>query len=138
MEVEISRMPCVAGLPALQAARDEVKTSRVGTPAALHRGATGSALSRNDHALDDGDLPHALDWPCDAVPAHRRSARAVRESGRSGRRRAHPHIIRARGSYGYRRVTALVNETFGTGYNRKRVRRVMELNAWNLPRPGRR
>lgn len=47
-------------------------------------------------------------------------------------------IIRTRGAYGYRRVTALVNETFGTGYNRKRIRRVMELNAWNLPRPSRR
>ena len=47
-------------------------------------------------------------------------------------------VIRQRGSYGYRRVTALVNETFGTSYNRKRVRRVMELNAWNLPRPNRR
>jgi len=47
-------------------------------------------------------------------------------------------VIRERGSYGYRRVTAMVNHTFGTGYNRKRIRRVMELNAWNLPRPGRR
>lgn len=32
----------------------------------------------------------------------------------------------------------MVNRTFGTSYNRKRIRRVMELNAWNLPRPGRR
>ena len=48
-------------------------------------------------------------------------------------------VIRERGSYGYRRVTAMVNYTFGTRYNRKRIRRrirrVMELNAWNLPRP---
>jgi putative transposase len=47
-------------------------------------------------------------------------------------------IIRERGSYGYRRVTAMVNRAFDTGYNRKRIRRVMEINEWNLPRPGRR
>lgn len=47
-------------------------------------------------------------------------------------------IIRQRGSYGYRRVTALVNRAFDTGYNRKRIRRIMEMNEWNLPRPGRR
>lgn len=33
-------------------------------------------------------------------------------------------IVRERGSYGYRPVTALVNETFGTGYNRKRIRSI--------------
>jgi len=47
-------------------------------------------------------------------------------------------IIRQRGSYGYRRVTAMVNRAFDTTYNRKRIRRVMEINEWNLPRPGRR
>lgn len=47
-------------------------------------------------------------------------------------------IIRQRGSYGYRRVTALVKRAFDTAYNRKRIRRVMEINEWNLPRPGRR
>lgn len=47
-------------------------------------------------------------------------------------------IIRERGSYGYRRVTVMVNRAFDTGYNRKRIRRVMEMNDWNLPRPGRR
>ncbi len=47
-------------------------------------------------------------------------------------------VIRQRGAYGYRRVTAMVNRTFDTAYNRKRIRRVMEINAWNLPRPGRR
>lgn len=47
-------------------------------------------------------------------------------------------VIRQRGSYGYRRVTAMVNRTFDTAYNRKRIRRVMEINAWNLPRSGRR
>ena len=47
-------------------------------------------------------------------------------------------IIRQRGAYGYRRVTALVNRMYGTTYNRKRIRRLMEINAWNLPRPNRR
>jgi transposase InsO family protein len=47
-------------------------------------------------------------------------------------------IIRQRGAYGYRRVTALVNRTYGTTYNGKRIRRLMEINAWNLPRTSRR
>lgn len=47
-------------------------------------------------------------------------------------------IIRQRGAYGYRRVTALVNRTYGTTYNRKRIRRLMEIHAWNLPRVSRR
>lgn len=47
-------------------------------------------------------------------------------------------IMRQRGTYGYRRVTALVNRTYGTTYNRKRIRRLMEINAWNLPRASRR
>ena len=42
-------------------------------------------------------------------------------------------VIRDRATYGYRRVTALVNGACGTAYNRKRVRRVMELNGWTLP-----
>lgn len=32
-------------------------------------------------------------------------------------------------SDGYRRVTALVNRSFGTDYNRQRIRRVMNLTA---------
>jgi putative transposase len=42
-------------------------------------------------------------------------------------------VVRERASYGYRRVTAVVNRAFGTTYNRKRIRRVMALNAWTLP-----
>ena len=42
-------------------------------------------------------------------------------------------IIGTRASYGYRRVTALVNTRFGTRYNRKRIRRVMALWGWTLP-----
>ncbi len=47
-------------------------------------------------------------------------------------------IIRTRASYGARRVQALVNREFATGYNLKRIRRVMELHGWTLPRAARR
>jgi putative transposase len=47
-------------------------------------------------------------------------------------------VIRTRATYGARRVRALVNRAFDTGYNLKRVRRVMELNGWKLPRNARR
>jgi putative transposase len=47
-------------------------------------------------------------------------------------------IIRTRAAYGARRVRALVNREFATGYNVKRIRRVMELNGWKLPRAARR
>ena len=42
-------------------------------------------------------------------------------------------VLRERATYGYRRATALVNRHFATAYNRKRVRRVMELAGWTLP-----
>ncbi len=47
-------------------------------------------------------------------------------------------IVRERGSYGHKRVTALVNRQFGTRYNRKRIRRVMALCALTLPPRARR
>jgi putative transposase len=47
-------------------------------------------------------------------------------------------VIRTRASYGARRVRALVNREFETGYNLKRIQRVMELNGWTLPRATRR
>jgi putative transposase len=47
-------------------------------------------------------------------------------------------IIRTRSAYGARRVRALVNREFATAYNLKRIRRVMELHGWNLPRAARR
>jgi putative transposase len=47
-------------------------------------------------------------------------------------------VIRTRASYGARRVWALVNREFATGYNLKRIQRVMELNGWKLPRATRR
>lgn len=42
-------------------------------------------------------------------------------------------VIRDRASYGHRRVTALVNHDFGTGYNKKRIRRVMKMHDLQLP-----
>jgi putative transposase len=47
-------------------------------------------------------------------------------------------VMRTRASYGARRVRALVNRDFGTGYNLKRIQRVMDLNGWTLPRATRR
>lgn len=47
-------------------------------------------------------------------------------------------VIRTRASYGARRVRALVNREFATGYNRKRIQRLMDLNGWKLPRATRR
>ena len=47
-------------------------------------------------------------------------------------------MIRTRATYGARRVRALVNRAFGMAYNLKRIRRVMELNGWKLPRSARR
>jgi len=44
-------------------------------------------------------------------------------------------IVRERASYGYRRITAVVNRCLGTHYNRKRIRRVMAIEQWTLPRP---
>jgi len=46
-------------------------------------------------------------------------------------------VTRKRASYGHRRVTVLVNRACQTGYNRKRIRRVMRMNGLQLP-PNRR
>jgi putative transposase len=48
-------------------------------------------------------------------------------------------VTNSRATYGYRRVWAIVNRTFRTGYNRKRIRRVMQLHGLMLaPRVHRR
>ena len=47
-------------------------------------------------------------------------------------------VVRTRATYGARRVHALVNRTFDTSYNRKRIRRVMEIAGWTLPKNARR
>jgi putative transposase len=41
-------------------------------------------------------------------------------------------VTNSRATYGYRRVWAMVNRTFRTGYNRKRIRRVMQLHGLML------
>ena len=47
-------------------------------------------------------------------------------------------MLRERGSYGYRRARWIVNRAFGTGYNRKRIQRVMRIYGLALPVRGRR
>ena len=48
-------------------------------------------------------------------------------------------VTSSRATYGYRRVWAMVNRTFRGGYNRKRIRRVMQLHGLMLaPRVHRR
>ena len=47
-------------------------------------------------------------------------------------------VLRERGSYGYRRAHWIVNRQFHTGYNRKRIQRVMRLYGLALPVRGRR
>jgi len=47
-------------------------------------------------------------------------------------------VLRERGSYGYRRAHWIVNRQFQTGYNRKRIQRVMRLYGLALPVRGRR
>ena len=42
-------------------------------------------------------------------------------------------VTNSRATYGYRRVWAMVNRTFRAGYNRKRIRRVMQLHGLMLP-----
>jgi transposase InsO family protein len=47
-------------------------------------------------------------------------------------------VIGTRASYGARRVRAIVNRDFGTGYNLKRIARLMDMKGWKLPRSMRR
>ena len=47
-------------------------------------------------------------------------------------------VVRTRATYGSRRVRTLVNRMFETSYNRKRIRRVMEIAGGTLPRNARR
>jgi transposase InsO family protein len=42
-------------------------------------------------------------------------------------------ILRTRGTYGHKRLTALVNQTYHTRYNRKRIRRVLRMLGLALP-----
>ena len=71
---------------------------------------------------------------CQALRMARRTAYYVARARADGRyhRTADPIVLEqiravtnSRATYGYRRVWAMVNRTFRTGYNRKRIRRVM-------------
>ena len=66
-----------------------------------------------------------------------RPARYVRADDRMVTAQIHT-VIRTRASYGARRVRALVNREFATGYNLKRIQRLMDVNGWKLPRATRR
>jgi transposase InsO family protein len=85
---------------------------------------------------------------CQALRVARRTAYYVARARADGRyhRSADPTILEqiravtnSRATYGYRRVWAMMNRTFRTGYNRKRIRRVMQLHGLMLaPRVHRR
>ena len=85
---------------------------------------------------------------CRALRMARRTAYYVARARADGRyhRTADPIVLEqiravtnSRATYGYRRVWAMVNRTFRTGYNRKRIRRVMQLHGLMLaPRVHRR
>src|SRR5215468_1825207 len=85
---------------------------------------------------------------CQVLRMARRTAYYVARARADGRyhRATDPKVfeqIRAvtnsRATYGYRRVWAMVNRTFRTSYNRKRIRRVMQLHGLMLaPRVHRR
>ncbi len=85
---------------------------------------------------------------CQVLRLARRTAYYVRRARLDGRyhRRTDPAVLEqiravanSRATYGYRRVWGMVNRTFRTGYNRKRIRRVMQLHGLMLaPRVPRR
>jgi transposase InsO family protein len=79
---------------------------------------------------------------CHTLGMSRRTAYYVRRERPPGRdQRAEDAVVlqqihavtNSRATYGYRRVWAMVNRTFRTGYNRKRIRRVMQLHGLMLP-----
>ena len=78
---------------------------------------------------------------CEVLGLARRTAYYVaRARPASGYHRAADGIVlqqiravtNSRATYGYRRVWAMVNRTFRTGYNRKRIRRVMQRHGLML------
>jgi putative transposase len=85
---------------------------------------------------------------CHVLRMARRTAYYVARARPGGRyhRTADPTVLEqiravtnSRATYGYRRVWAMVNRTFRAGYNRKRIRRVMQLHGLMLaPRVHRR
>ncbi|HKW94842.1 MAG TPA: DDE-type integrase/transposase/recombinase [Methylomirabilota bacterium] len=85
---------------------------------------------------------------CQVLRLARRTAYYVTRASPDGRyhRTTEPVVLEqiravtnSRATYGYRRVWAMVNRTFRTGYNRKRIRRIMQLHGLMLaPRVHRR
>jgi transposase InsO family protein len=85
---------------------------------------------------------HAMTAVCEVLGLARRTAYYVARARPGGRqhRVADATVLQqiravtnSRATYGYRRVWAMVNRTFRTGYNRKRIRRVMQLHGLMLP-----
>ena len=79
---------------------------------------------------------------CQTLGMSRRTGYYVRRERPTGRyQRADDAVVlqqihavtNSRATYGYRRVWAMVNRTFRTGYNRKRIRRVMQVHGLMLP-----
>jgi putative transposase len=91
---------------------------------------------------------HPMTVVCQTLAIARRTAYYVARARRGGRyhRGGDDQVLQqiravtnSRATYGYRRVWAMVNRTFRTGYNRKRIRRVMPLHGLMLaPRVHRR
>ena len=91
---------------------------------------------------------HSLSGICAVLGIARRTAYYVGRARPGGRyrRAADATVLQqiravtsSRATYGYRRVWAMVNRTFRVGYNRKRVRRVMQIHGLMLaPRVHRR
>lgn len=81
---------------------------------------------------------HSMSAICSVLGIARRTAYYVVRARAGGRHhRAHDDTVlqqiravtNSRATHGYRRVWAMVNRTFRTGYNRKRIRRVMQLHG---------
>jgi putative transposase len=91
---------------------------------------------------------HAMTMICGVLGLARRTAYYVARARPGGRYHRQDDgrvlqqiraVTNSRATYGYRRVWAMVNRTFRTRYNRKRIRRVMQLHGLMLaPRVHRR
>jgi len=85
---------------------------------------TGRPLARIARVLGIGRATAYRDRGPRASRYHRRDDALVYQQLKSA--------LRERGSYGYRRATVVVNRTFKTHYNRKRIQRVMRLSGLAL------
>lgn len=85
---------------------------------------TGRPLARIARVLGIGRATAYRERGPRASRYHRREDPVVYQQLKS--------VLRERGSYGYRRATVVVNRSFGTRYNRKRIQRVMRLTGLAL------